>query len=310
MFALIHLAVGVGLTYYTVCLFVNTTFIDVDEQSLHIRFAPLPWVGSKTIEARNIDQMFVQEKVSHGKNGTSRSYQLKALMKSGNKITLIGSGAMNDVEDTQFLERKIEDFLGIRDRQVAGEYLGNDKPTIDQIPRQKQTEYNPTNLTLKNLLKGYILSYNLKNWEVIYEAQYDWENGESDKLYRFSGEDNSDIILYVREEMGLIIPYLENRLQTNSATQAFAKLDVQTAPLELDFDGTKFRKQNYTEGKMFVSGSANYTELVQWFYVGENTHKSLRIIQFKHGEVTLFAGKKSKEVEFSNILPSEDSRSI
>jgi len=310
MFAIMHVAVGVGLTYYTVCLFVNSSFISVDKQKLSIRFAPLPWVGNKTLEARDIEQMFVQEKVSHGKNGVSRSYHLNALMKNGGKVKLIGSAAMNSVEDTKFLEHKIESFLGIRDRQIAGEYLGNSKPTIDQIPRKKETEYNPTRLTLKNLLKGYIITYNLTSWEVIYEAQYDWANGESDKLYRFSGENNSNIILYVRDEMGLTIPYLENRLQTDATTQAFAKLNVQNAPLELTFEKVHFRKQNYSEGKMFVSGSRSYTELVQWFYINENGNKSLRIIQFKHGEVTLFLGKKSKEIEYSNILPSENSRGI
>lgn len=308
LFAIIHLAVGIGLTYYTICLFVNTTFIEVDKHQISIWFTPLPWIGKKKVNAKEIDQIFVKEKVTQGKNGTSRTYQLKALMKNGNNTTLLGSAVGGEAEDSQFLERKIEDFLGIRDRQVAGEYMGQAKPSRDQIPRRKEVKYNPTNLTIKNLLKGFVLTYNLKSWEVIYEAQYDWANGESDKLYRLSGEDNSHILVYVREEMGLLTPFIEDKLQSNEQTQAFGKLNAQTAPTELDFNDDHYRKLNYSAGKMFVSGSQNFSEMAQWFYVSAATEKSLRIVQFTHGEVAVFMGKQAKEMEFTNILPSEDSR--
>ena len=152
-------------------------------------------------------------------------------MQNGDQQKILGSASLNGSEGPQFLEQKIEEFLGIRDRRVSGEYEGDLKPSLDQVPRKKSVEYNPTNLGVQNLLKGYLLTYDLKSWEVIYGAQFDWKNGESDKLYRLSGEDSSSMLLYVKNDMGLMNIFAEEKLESGNDTQAFAMLNPQNAPV-------------------------------------------------------------------------------
>ncbi|MFT6962078.1 MAG: hypothetical protein ACJAWV_001802 [Flammeovirgaceae bacterium] len=310
LFPLIHLSVGIGLTYYTICLFFNRTYITANRDELSVRHAPLPWIGAKTLNVSEIEQLFVKEKVSRGKNGTTVTYNLLAKMKDGKKDTKILSGStLGDSGDVQQMENKIEAFLGIRDRAVPSEYQSDMKPTLNEVPRKKKIGYNPVDLTLQNLLKGYVLNYDFKSWEVIYEGQYDWNSGESDKIYRLSSGNNDSLLLYVDKEMGLVTPYIEEKLQSNDI-QAFTMLKAENAPAELKFADKIYRKKDYSKGKFFASDSDNFTDLGQWFYVSSDSQSSLRIAQFSEGEVSVYTGRLAQAYEFTNILPSENSRDL
>ncbi len=119
LFPLLHVAVGLFLTYWLLCLFFNRTTIQVNEQELSIRHHPLPWPGSRALNPVDIDQLFCKERVSRSKNGTSRSYQLHARVRDGKKHKLLDN--LDDQDHALFLEQRLEKLLGIQDRRVAGE---------------------------------------------------------------------------------------------------------------------------------------------------------------------------------------------
>ncbi len=51
---------GLGLLYYTICLFVNKTVISVTENKFEIFFSSLPWRGNIRVDTAKIDQLHVQ----------------------------------------------------------------------------------------------------------------------------------------------------------------------------------------------------------------------------------------------------------
>ncbi|MGB0523543.1 MAG: hypothetical protein ACPGJS_11320, partial [Flammeovirgaceae bacterium] len=265
VFPIIHVAVGVGLTYYTICLFVNRTYIRVSKEEIGISFAPLPWKGAKTVSVKDIVQFYVKEKVSSGKNGTNYSYELWMRDKKGMDKKFASGPSINSVDDAKFLEKKIEQFLGIQDYQVDGEHAAQGKATIHERPRDQQIELNPIDITLKNLEKGYVLTYDLKPWEVVYEAQYDWSSGQTDRMYRLIPDGGGNMLLFVQHEMGVITPWVEKKLDGNHQA-AFAKINPQTAPDELKFEDQLYWKQSFLTGKMFSSDNNQYVSLQQWFY--------------------------------------------
>lgn len=120
VFPIGHLAVGVGLTYFTIAGFVNRTIVCVDQRKFSVRHVPLPWPGAQTISVDAIDQLYCKEKISRGKHGSTRvSYELMASLKGGGSRPVLKG--LSDIEQALFIERRVEGFLGIRDRQVAGE---------------------------------------------------------------------------------------------------------------------------------------------------------------------------------------------
>ncbi|MBN1935440.1 MAG: hypothetical protein JW934_12300 [Anaerolineae bacterium] len=119
LFPLIHVAIGVGLTYYALAGYINKTHIYVDHSTISIRHAPLPSFGNKTIDASDIKQVYVKRHVSHSRRGTSVTFQVCALTHSEKNLKLL-SGLSSD-EQALFVEQEIEKFLRIENVPVRGE---------------------------------------------------------------------------------------------------------------------------------------------------------------------------------------------
>lgn len=118
-FGLIHTAVGVGLTYFIIASFVNTTRVSADGESVRVAHGPLPWPGNKELFAHDIEQLFVKEKVSHGKHGASFSYEVHAILTSGTSEKFLTG--LKEAEQALFIEQQLEKYLDIQDRAVRGE---------------------------------------------------------------------------------------------------------------------------------------------------------------------------------------------
>lgn len=119
LFPLLHVAAGIGMTYFTACLFVNSTMVDVSPREIGVRIGPLPWPGNRTVAPALVAQIYREEIVRHTKNGTQISYQLSVALKDGKKLKLLSG--IHAADQALYLEQEIEQHLGIRDQAVVGE---------------------------------------------------------------------------------------------------------------------------------------------------------------------------------------------
>ncbi len=119
VFPLIHVAIGVGLTYATIASIFNTTLVGVRGGDFFVHHGPIPWRGNRTLPAQSIRQLFCVEKVTSGKRGDTRTYQLAAILDGGERVPLVSG--LPAVEQALFLEQALEERLGIVDVAVAGE---------------------------------------------------------------------------------------------------------------------------------------------------------------------------------------------
>ena len=119
VFPLLHVAVGVALTYTALAGFYNKTVVTVGMGKLSIHHTPIPWPGNQTLDAADLKQLYSEEHIIRGKNGTRTVYRLNAVTQNDRKIKLISN--MESPEEARFLERKVEEQLGIRDTPVEGE---------------------------------------------------------------------------------------------------------------------------------------------------------------------------------------------
>lgn len=118
-FPLIHVAAGLGLSYFTLCGFVNTTRIEVKQGRLHLRHGPLPWPGRRDLDTMALDQLYCTKKAHRSSKGhTSMTYVLNARTRTGDTLKLL---TLNDETQALFLEQRLERVLGIRDRPMPNE---------------------------------------------------------------------------------------------------------------------------------------------------------------------------------------------
>lgn len=122
LFPIVHVAVGVFLTYYTLALFVNTTRVAVDRGQLRVAHGPLPWAGNKTMRVEEVDQLFCKETIKRTKNGIHTRYEVWIALKSGLVTKLLADLEARD--QALFIEQQLERHLNIRDRYVPGEFMG------------------------------------------------------------------------------------------------------------------------------------------------------------------------------------------
>lgn len=113
LFPLIHVAVGVGMTYWTLATWLNTTTIKVDGENLSVRHAPIPWPGNQVVPTRSVRQLFVRKKVRRGKNGTTVTWELHAETDELASLKLM-AGA-RDKAQIEYIEWAVEQHLGIVD---------------------------------------------------------------------------------------------------------------------------------------------------------------------------------------------------
>lgn len=119
LFPLIHVAAGIGITYFTVATIFNTTTILADYQTLSVSHKPIPWPGQKTFQRGDIDQLYSVEKMHRNKNGVNYTYEVRVLQKDRTQRALL-TGLQN-TEQALYVEQELERYFRIRDRPVPGE---------------------------------------------------------------------------------------------------------------------------------------------------------------------------------------------
>lgn len=119
VFPIVHLAVGAGVTYLTVGIFINRTEVKVKDGQLSVWNGPLPWTGNVSLDTAEVTQIYGQEKVTRTEDSTMTNYQVYALTKSGRRIQLLVG--LNEAAQAIYVERRLEHQLDLRDEPVAGE---------------------------------------------------------------------------------------------------------------------------------------------------------------------------------------------
>jgi hypothetical protein len=130
LFPMLHVAVGAGLTYLLLCMFVNKTVVRVTGSQLSIQHGPLPCTRNVLLDSSNIKQLYCTERHHRGKHGCSRTYAVVAVNNRGEKIKLVES--LESLDQALFLEQQIEQHLKIRDERVAEESTSQCTPCCGQ----------------------------------------------------------------------------------------------------------------------------------------------------------------------------------
>lgn len=79
----------------------------------------MKWFGNKEVGIDDIKQLYTTEKISNNKNGSSARYTVNILTREGKQRKLVSG--LQSKEQGIFIEKKIEEVLGIEDEEVAGE---------------------------------------------------------------------------------------------------------------------------------------------------------------------------------------------
>lgn len=123
LFMSIFIIVGSGLMYYQITQLWNRTSIIVKQGHINIQHGPVPVPYKKSVHLSvdDIKQMYVAEYEFGTMNGVPQmACKLILVTKEGREHTLLSG---QEREPLHFIERQIEQYLGIPDQRVDGEMI-------------------------------------------------------------------------------------------------------------------------------------------------------------------------------------------
>ncbi len=304
VFPILHVAVGVGGTYYVLTGFLNRTTMRVTKSTISIKHRPLPWLGGDIeLDAKAINQIYVKEIVTRGKNGTSKSYVLRYLDNQENDKRILPKGITLKVEDVQRIERLIEDFLDIKDFAVHGEYDKKplQKATSQELYRAPQTQkpsQDPLERSAYDLRIGSLVDFKHTSMEVRNHWQYDATSGESYHAVRMVGGTTEALIFFQGSGTPMLLEEKKIMPFTIQAEGNLADL-----PAQVSLNGTAFFRSNSVSTTKFDKESN--TPIFDGklaFYSNEKHTQVLRVELHKDVVNATYLGELLDEGDFTEVL--------
>ena len=121
----LHLLVGIGLLYYILASFLNSTYITVTPFELHIEHRPLPvpMRSKRVLSSKQIAQLYISKYASGKTNGQPNwAFAVEALLQNQSTLRLLSG--LKTAGFASYLEQEIERFLNLADRRVKDEWTG------------------------------------------------------------------------------------------------------------------------------------------------------------------------------------------
>jgi hypothetical protein len=120
-FPVLHVCVGVFLTYSTIAGFFNRSVITLREEELEVWHGPVPSFGNLVLPAKKIKQMYcLEEARTWGKSGNfyTPTVTVNAMLENGATKVVVRSLSR---EEGLFVEQQLEEWMNIAPQRVPGQ---------------------------------------------------------------------------------------------------------------------------------------------------------------------------------------------
>ncbi len=178
---------------------------------------------------------------------------------------------------------------------------------FDFFKKKKGSDYDPTNLRITDLRKGFVHEYDFKSWIVKAEYEYDWggncfsyeyklDSGDEEMFLSIDNDDHIELAVMKKIKTRAIEDDLPEYIRQN-----------EKPPKKLVFNGVTYYRDNEAPGyfRNTEDPENESVEFITWDYYDETEKLIITIEQWGEDEFEAAYGKVVNEYEFSNILPAE-----
>ena len=292
------LIIGISVSYRTLCYFLNHSELHVENGQLTVRHGPIPaFKWNKTIATSDIEQIYVMEKTRTHKRRTYYTYQLRAKT-AGRKDQLLLNLEEVSSEKIQQIEEQLEQFLGIEDQKISGEYAKQKISSAKIRPRRRRRSFSgaPLEMLFQKKIND-LVYFNDEEMQIEGSSQYDWKEGNTDKLFRLVNQDRETYYLFIEHYKEQFSLYEESEYQLpESAANQFLE---GFPPKSIELEGKEYFQSLNKKGKHFYGSSINPSDVLQWLYIADTPDDYIRVISL-NGRIEVYLGDKIDEVEMES----------
>ena len=180
---------------------------------------------------------------------------------------------------------------------------------FDSFKKKKpepEQSYDPSNITVANLRKGFLFDYDLQTWTVKEEYKYDWGDGFFTKEFQVSNGKDSRY-LHIAEDNGISLTWTQKvRIRTINEDLPEQIIKNDYPPKKLTYQNITYFLDGESAGYFNDAGSKSqdWSELISWEYYDESGNHLLAIEQWGERDFDAAVGELIQEGEISHILPS------
>lgn len=173
--------------------------------------------------------------------------------------------------------------------------------------KKEEPHYDPTNISVEDLRKGFILDYDFKTWEVSEEYEYDWGNEAFSYEYKLVCAEEDPVFLYVErddEDELFIAAFRKIKFAMLDKSVEDRLLNQQKPPREVTFNGITYYREEESPGfHRNVDDDGESVEFISWTYFDESEEHVLNIEQWDDEDFGAAVGVVVDERAITNILP-------
>ncbi len=169
-----------------------------------------------------------------------------------------------------------------------------------------QPDYDPLNIKITDLKKGFVFDYDMKSWIIRQVFEYDWGNNYFTREYKVdSGDDVAFLSVEVEDEYTITFTRKVKPRQIDEDLPEYI-IEHNYPPKKLFYKNKKFFRESETPGYFRDLGKpgSRLMEVISWEYYDADQKEVIFVEQWGEREFDAAYGKVLKEFEISNILPN------
>jgi hypothetical protein len=176
---------------------------------------------------------------------------------------------------------------------------------FDFLKKKEERHFDPVNITVRDLGKGYIFEYEAESWTVIAVFEYDWgENYFTREFVIKNGE--KEKFLHIEEDGGLTVTLSEKLKIRHLGDAVLDRIEEKgKPPKKIEYENVTYYLDEKSYGYSKEIDSEKWEELISYDYLDKNETKTLCIEQYSEENFEASIGKIIKETSISDILPIE-----
>lgn len=170
---------------------------------------------------------------------------------------------------------------------------------------EEERHYDPLNITVTDLRKGFVFEYDLEEWLVEAEYLYDWGNEHISQEFKVT-TGTETYYLSVDKEDDLEIGIFEKlKLSAFDVDISGEIVKNQEPPFKLVHENMTFTRESENPGYFKdAQTGGEWEEMIAWNYYDSEEKYSITIEQWGERKFEAAFGKLIQEHEISNILPA------
>lgn len=169
---------------------------------------------------------------------------------------------------------------------------------------ESEKHYDPVNIKVTDLEKGYLLDYDLETWTVTKMAEYDWGNNFFTREFTIDSKGKKRF-LHIEDDDELIITLSENLKFRKLGPKVLDYIELNgKPPKEIIFQNVTYYLDEESPGFYRDTDTENWEELISFDYLDEDEEECLTIEQWGDNDFEASFGKIIKAAAISNILPA------